>query len=257
MELVILNNEKEMVTTSRIIAKSFNKEHKNVVRDIRNLECSKEFNRLNFEPITYKDSRGREKPEYMIKKDGFIFLVTGYTGAKAAGIKEAYIKAFNKMEDMVRGYKNDPLSLIKNSKKSDLFKLAYEQQLQLEQQEEKLIEMTPKAEFHDAVSKSKYLMDLNEVAKLLSIKNLGRNNLYQFLREKHIIRPCSTEPYQEYVKRGYFKLVQTPYNKGKETKVHIKTVATQKGLIYLFELFKRNGINIPESKQITLLEMVQ
>jgi len=35
---------------------------------------------------------------YHITKDGFIFLVMGFTGEKAAQIKEAYIDAFNRME---------------------------------------------------------------------------------------------------------------------------------------------------------------
>ena len=35
-------------------------------------------------------------------KDGFSFLVMGYTGKKAARFKEAYINAFNKMESEIR-----------------------------------------------------------------------------------------------------------------------------------------------------------
>ena len=38
---------------SRYVAQYFEKEHKNVVRDIRELDCSEEFSRLNFEPSTY------------------------------------------------------------------------------------------------------------------------------------------------------------------------------------------------------------
>ena len=35
---------------SLYIAKIFEKEHKNVIRDIRELDCSEEFRQLNFEP---------------------------------------------------------------------------------------------------------------------------------------------------------------------------------------------------------------
>ena len=40
--------------TSRQVAETFEKEHKNVLRDIEVLDCSPEFNRLNFEPISYR-----------------------------------------------------------------------------------------------------------------------------------------------------------------------------------------------------------
>nr|WP_277668545.1 Rha family transcriptional regulator [Caproiciproducens galactitolivorans] len=35
-------------------------------------------------------------------RDGFMFLVMGYRGKKAAAIKEAYIKQFNEMEAFIR-----------------------------------------------------------------------------------------------------------------------------------------------------------
>jgi hypothetical protein len=43
---------------------------------------------------------------YEMTKDGFIFLVMGYTGAKAAQIKEAYIHAFNHMADILYKQQN-------------------------------------------------------------------------------------------------------------------------------------------------------
>ena len=35
-------------------------------------------------------------------RDGFVFLVMGYRGKKAAQFKEAYIKRFNEMEEFIR-----------------------------------------------------------------------------------------------------------------------------------------------------------
>lgn len=90
------------VTTSRKIAEVFEKEHYNVLRDIESLDCSEEFNALNFELVKYKDKKGEKRPEYIITKDGFVFLVMGYRGKKAAAFKEAYIKQFNAMEDFIK-----------------------------------------------------------------------------------------------------------------------------------------------------------
>ena len=61
----------------------FEKEHYNVIRDIKALDCGTEFNALNFEAISYIDSMNREKPEYLMTRDGFTLLAMGFTGAKA------------------------------------------------------------------------------------------------------------------------------------------------------------------------------
>lgn len=72
-------------------------------QDIRELECSEEFNQHNFVLIDYIDSRNRKQPMYYITRDGFTLLVMGYTGEKAMRFKEAYIKQFNAMEKALIG----------------------------------------------------------------------------------------------------------------------------------------------------------
>lgn len=96
IELTVTNGQP--TTTSLAIAERFGKQHKNVLRDIENLDCSKEFTELNFEPSAYKDSTGRALPMYAITKDGFMFLAMGFTGKEAAAWKERFIAAFNAME---------------------------------------------------------------------------------------------------------------------------------------------------------------
>lgn len=60
---------------SLMVAKMFEKEHKNVLRDIANLDCSEDFRQLNFEPSTYKNEQGKKQPCYNMTRDGFVFLV--------------------------------------------------------------------------------------------------------------------------------------------------------------------------------------
>ena len=95
-ELVYKSKDGKALTTSLKIAEVFSKEHKNVMRDIENLSCSSNFNRLNFERITYKDVRNREQQTYQMTKDGFTILVMGYKGDKAGQFKEMFINEFNK-----------------------------------------------------------------------------------------------------------------------------------------------------------------
>ncbi len=86
------------VVLSQVIASHFGKSHYNVLRDIQALECSSEFRELNFEGTDYVDKQGKNRPSFSITRDGFVFLVMGWTGPKAARFKEAYIRRFNELE---------------------------------------------------------------------------------------------------------------------------------------------------------------
>lgn len=87
------------VTTSVAVAEYFGKRHDNVIQKIKLLDCSSEFNALNFKDVTYTDAKGEKRPAYQITKNGFVFLVMGFTGKKAAAFKEAYIAEFDRMEN--------------------------------------------------------------------------------------------------------------------------------------------------------------
>ena len=94
-----LKFENQQITSSSLdIAAHFDKQHKDVLRAIRNLECSEDFNGRNFAPVKYKDEKGELRESFKITRDGFTFLAMGFTGKKAAAWKEAYINAFNQME---------------------------------------------------------------------------------------------------------------------------------------------------------------
>jgi Rha family phage regulatory protein len=88
-------------TTSLNVASVFGKLHKNVLRDIERMECSNEFRRLNFEPANYSDAQGKPRDMVEITRDGFTFLVMGYTGQSAAQFKEAYIARFNQLQEQL------------------------------------------------------------------------------------------------------------------------------------------------------------
>ncbi|EBG2409187.1 transcriptional regulator [Salmonella enterica subsp. enterica serovar Montevideo] len=94
------------ITTSVAIAEFFGKRHERVLDKIRNLDCSAKFTEHNFVSREYTDSTGRKLPMYQITKNGFVFLVMGFTGKKAAAFKEAYIAEFDRMENELRQQKS-------------------------------------------------------------------------------------------------------------------------------------------------------
>lgn len=106
VEIKRFGKEEVTTTTSLDVAETFGKEHDKVMRDIRELGCSEEFNAANFGDISYIDSRGRTQKAKMMTRDGFALLVMGYTGELAMKFKEYYIRQFNAMEKALRD-KND------------------------------------------------------------------------------------------------------------------------------------------------------
>lgn len=99
-DLVFVSQTNELVTDSFSVAKYFGKRHEQVLRKLKDLGCSFEFTKHNF-VLCHKNNQlqnGKLQPFYQMTKDGFMFLVMGFTGKRAAEIKERYINAFNEME---------------------------------------------------------------------------------------------------------------------------------------------------------------
>ena len=98
--------ESQVVTTSLRVAEIFERKHKTVLQAIRELDCSDGFRGQNFLPTLkttqLPNNATRQDPFYFITRDGFVFLVMGFTGKTAAKFKEAYIRAFNEMEAKLR-----------------------------------------------------------------------------------------------------------------------------------------------------------
>lgn len=103
----------------------------------------------------------------------------------------------------------------------------------MEDQSKQIEVLTPKAEFFDRVTDSTDTIDIANVAQLLNIKGIGRNNLYLLLRGKGILKETPegmrNTPYQKYIDRGYFKVIEIETNVG----LKLKTLVYQKGLDYI------------------------
>lgn len=90
------------VTSSRIVAEYFKKQHNNVLRDIRDIiakksELSADFIEVEEQIATGKGAT-RTTPVIMMDKKGFAILAMGFTGAKALDFKCAFYDEFERME---------------------------------------------------------------------------------------------------------------------------------------------------------------
>lgn len=101
-ENLVFKHNNTPCTSSRMVAQRFGKRHSDVIRAINNVEVSSNFRENNFMLtqicVDMPNGGTRTEHEYVMTKNGFVFLVMGFTGREAAKFKEAYIGAFDAME---------------------------------------------------------------------------------------------------------------------------------------------------------------
>ncbi|OHX10492.1 hypothetical protein BI347_22205 [Chromobacterium sphagni] len=90
-----------VLTDSLRVAEKFGKRHGDVLRAVDRLDCGDDFWRRNFASREYTDMRGKCWRLVEMTKDGFMFLVMGFTGKQAARVKVAFINAFNAMAEQL------------------------------------------------------------------------------------------------------------------------------------------------------------
>ena len=95
----------QLVTSSQIIAAYFNKEHRNVLADIRAILAAENSAAKFFYTASFLN-RGKRYPMYFMNRDGFSLLAMGFTGKKALEWKIRYIQAFNEMEKKLKEQEN-------------------------------------------------------------------------------------------------------------------------------------------------------
>lgn len=102
MSNLVIMKDYKAVTTSVKVAEDFGKDHKHVMRDIRDLEKDvPNFGLMFFEGLE-PDYYNRDRKVYYMNRKGFVLLATGYNGKKALKFKSDYIDAFDQMEEHIK-----------------------------------------------------------------------------------------------------------------------------------------------------------
>ena len=238
MELVKIENDR-MITTSKIVAETFGKEHFHVLRDIDNIKKDvSNFGEMFFE-TERTDSYGRQQRIYEMTRDGFSLLAMGFTGSESMQWKLKYIEAFNKME----AFWNSPEQIMSRALRiADKTIASLEQKLQ--QKDFQIEAQKPKVLFADAVETSKTSILVGELAKIICQNGyqIGQKRLFQWLRENGYLMKATNLPTQRYIEQGLFEIkestIQTPDGAVRITKT---TKVTGKGQIYFVDKFLRGA----------------
>lgn len=241
-ELVeVVNNQ--VVVSSRQVAEKFGKRHADVLRaaemhdkDLKATDAELRW----FTEEYYVDFKGEKRKEYIMNRDGFSLLAMSFNNTRRVlEWKIKYINAFNEMEKALEENEINKFGKIPKTYPEALRKMA-EYVEKCEKQEQLLLESKPKVEFFEAVSESNDMLKMAEVAKVLNFKGLGRNRMFEVLREKKILR-YNNEPYQAYVDKGYFKQIESKYENEDFTHINLTTVVSQKGLDFIRNVLLKAG----------------
>lgn len=108
-DIILSTQNGEPAASSRQIAESFEKNHRDVLRAVDGLkEDVRNFAQMFFETEA-PDSYGRPQRTYLMNRDGFTLLAMGFTGKAALEWKLKYIQAFNEMEKQLAQRPQTPM----------------------------------------------------------------------------------------------------------------------------------------------------
>lgn len=238
MNNIILSTQNgEPVASSRQIAESFEKNHRDVLRAVDNLkEDVRNFAQMFFE-TTVPDSYGREQRAYLMNRDGFTLLAMGFTGKAALEWKLKYIAAFNEMEKKL----TEQPQLTRSQLLATALIAAHEE---LEEKEKRIAELTPDAEFARAVCIADNCRTATSIAKDYGLTAEKLNKLLYSQRVQYKDSDGQWVLYKPYQGKGY-----TKNRKGKaiqrsngKTYIPNTTVWTVEGEKLIYEQLKKLGI---------------
>lgn len=236
MNDLVIMKDKQAVTSSLQVAEVFDKQHKHVMEAIKNklnsAENSAQYNSMFAEGV-YKDKSGKSNPMYYMNRDGFSFIVMGFTGHKADSFKLQYIKAFNEMEQQVKF--QVPATL------PEALRLAADQA-------EKISALQPKADYTDKMLANPGLETISVIAKNYGYSTREFNKLLNGLGIQYK-QGKTWLLYAKYQDQGYTHVEPYGYtNSDGIDKVRNTMKWTQKGQRFLYDFLESKGI-MPKVEQ--------
>ena len=226
MELAFQKPNEQYVITLKEITDLIGVEHNKAMRKVEELANEEGFGTLAKTATVY-NGKGQTIDTYQFTKKQAI--------AVGARLNNAMLmKLINRLEELETA---KPQFQIPQTY-SEALMLAAKQAEQIEQQTALIEAQKPKVDFYEAVTGSKDTIDIGTVAKVLNIKGIGRNNLFEFLRDRGVLM-SNNQPLQTFVDRGYFRVIESKYNKPDgSSHINLKTVVYQKGLDYIRKLLE-------------------
>ena len=250
--------------TSIEIAEVTGREHKNVLRDIRNI-LSQGVGRLNFELAKYQDKQGKPRDMYQLTPKGCLILASGYD----AVLREKIIDRLEVLEKQTTPQVPQTFA--------EALMLAAEQQQQIERQQKLIADqakdiedydyelnaahedlqaafgeigalagemksMMPKVSYLDRILECKDTVSVTAIAQDYGMTAKAFNNL---LHERGIQHRVGSQwiLYAKHLSQGYVQSKTFTYERcDGSTAARTYVSWTQKGRLFIYETLKKCGI---------------
>lgn len=261
-DIVYRGESNQPLTNSLLVAQTFGKEHRNVVRDIKNLiegGVLKNEQTPMFEETTYINEQNKQSyPMFIMNQDGFTLLAMGFNGKKAMEFKLKYIEAFNKMKKEIESSKPSVPQNYLEALKSLVKAEEQREQLALENRKQaqeivtisrenvelgnKITEMLPKVSYYDQILQSNATMTVTQIAQDYGMSAVKLNKVLAEMKIQHKVRD-QWILYGQFLQGGYVhsRAVDIVRSNGQHD-VKYNTEWTTKGRIFLYDSLKAKGI---------------
>ncbi len=205
--------------TSKEIAELTNKQHSHVMRDIKVLQ-EQVGNESNFGLVSYKDTKGENRPMYVLTKEQVMLLISGYD----AKLRLAIIRRWEELEKQ-----NKP----KEMTRLEILTLALESEKRALEAEQKALEAQNKINILTHVNKT---YNATEIAKELGLSSATvLNKLLCDMRVQYKSNDTYVL-YSKYATLGYFDIKQEVLDNGK---VIYHRKITQLGREFIIDLLNK------------------
>lgn len=205
--------------------------HKNLLQVIRE-EFEEEINRLEIQPISYKDSMNRDKPMYVLTLNQSRQVAV----RESRFVRKSIMKYIEEMEARL----NSPDYILKRANEI-LDQRIKKLTLDVQVKDQQIAELQPKATYYDLILQCKNLLSVTEISKDYG---LSAKRLNKLLHELGVQYKQSRVwfLYQKYADKGYTQTKTQNYNRpdgAQGSTVHMYW--TQKGRLFLYDLLKSYG----------------
>ncbi len=227
MNLQLTQNEVKM--TSRELATLTEKQHKNILRDIR-LETDVlgiKIAETIFELGEYRDENNQLRVQYVLTEDGIMQLALKYN----AKMRYTIIQQVKKLKQALQ------MQLPQSRLEWIRFALKQEEEIQMKNQ--MLLEYEPKVKYYNEILNSDGLITITQIAKDYGLSGVKLNKI---LHEKGVQYKQSKQwlLYRTYQDKGFTKSVTVKYKHtdGKKD-IALNTKWTQKGRLFIHSLMEQ------------------